>query len=209
MTAVFIVAPSPDGRDRLRHVVESDDAWVSGEGADLDDLALSDAPVDVVLLADAQLAAGLPVADDAMAPAVVVVSDQVGADLLATLRLLGAPGWAVVGADSGPGDVRAAILAAAAGMAALPVAAAAALGGPGDDEPGRAGDDAMVEALTPREREVLELLGDGLSNKDIGVRLGISEHTAKFHVASVLAKLGAHTRAEAVRGGIRRGLVTI
>jgi DNA-binding NarL/FixJ family response regulator len=66
-----------------------------------------------------------------------------------------------------------------------------------------------VETLTPREREVLELLAEGLSNKAIGVRLEISEHTAKFHVASVLAKLGAANRADAVRRGVRRGWVSI
>ncbi len=59
------------------------------------------------------------------------------------------------------------------------------------------------------EQQVLDLLGLGLSNEHIGMRLGISEHTAKFHVASVLANLGAHNRAEAVRRWIRRGLVTV
>jgi len=63
--------------------------------------------------------------------------------------------------------------------------------------------------LTPREREVLNLIGLGLANKTIAVRLGISEHTAKFHVASVLAKLGAATRAEAVRIGAARGLLAL
>ena len=63
--------------------------------------------------------------------------------------------------------------------------------------------------LTPREREVLELIGQGLPNKSIARRLGISEHTAKFHVASVLSKLGAATRAEAVRIGAGRGLLPL
>jgi len=63
--------------------------------------------------------------------------------------------------------------------------------------------------LTPREREVLNLIGLGLANKTIAYRLGISEHTAKFHVASVLAKLGAATRAEAVRIGASRGLLPL
>lgn len=63
--------------------------------------------------------------------------------------------------------------------------------------------------LTPREREVLNLIGLGLANKAIAYRLGISEHTAKFHVASVLAKLGAATRAEAVRIGASRGMLPL
>ena len=77
-----------------------------------------------------------------------------------------------------------------------------------------AGDDTAVPAaagedLTPREREVLAQLALGLPNKTIARRLGISEHTAKFHVAAVMAKLGAASRTEAVRLGARRGLVAL
>lgn len=63
------------------------------------------------------------------------------------------------------------------------------------------------EPLTPRELEVFELLGKGLSNRDIGGVLGISAHTAKYHVGQILAKVGAATRAEAVREGLRSGLI--
>ena len=64
-----------------------------------------------------------------------------------------------------------------------------------------------VDALTPREREVLEMLASGLSNKEIAWRMKISEHTVKFHVASIFAKLDVSTRTEAVMQGIRKGLV--
>ena len=67
----------------------------------------------------------------------------------------------------------------------------------------------LVEPLTPREIEVLQLLSEGLGNKEIASRLNISEHTAKFHVASIMGKLGAMSRTEAVTLGIRRGLVMI
>jgi len=63
------------------------------------------------------------------------------------------------------------------------------------------------EPLTPREIEVFELLGKGLSNRDIAGVLGISAHTAKYHVAQILAKVGAATRAEAVREGLRHGWI--
>ncbi len=69
--------------------------------------------------------------------------------------------------------------------------------------------DVLVEALTPREREVLRMLADGFGNKEIAARLGISDHTAKFHVTQILGKLGAGSRTEAVAIGIRRGLVPI
>jgi len=67
----------------------------------------------------------------------------------------------------------------------------------------------FAEHLTPREIEVLQLLSEGLGNKEIASRLNISEHTAKFHVASIMGKLGAASRTEAVTLGIRRGLVMI
>ena len=67
----------------------------------------------------------------------------------------------------------------------------------------------MVDALTPREIEVLQLIGQGLSNRAIAQRLAISEHTAKFHVNAILGKLGAQTRAEAVAQGVRSGLLLL
>jgi two-component system nitrate/nitrite response regulator NarL len=66
-----------------------------------------------------------------------------------------------------------------------------------------------VEPLTPRELEVLTLLGEGLSNKAIAARLGISESTAKFHVNSILAKLGVANRSEAIVHASRLGLVVL
>jgi DNA-binding NarL/FixJ family response regulator len=67
----------------------------------------------------------------------------------------------------------------------------------------------LIEALTPRETEVLELLAEGLSNKGIAARLGISDQTVKFHVAAISGKLGAHNRTEAVRLAVRRGLLIL
>ena len=67
----------------------------------------------------------------------------------------------------------------------------------------------LVEPLTRREIEVLQLVAGGLGNKEIALRLNISEHTAKFHVASIMSKLGAASRTEAVTVGIRHGLVML
>jgi DNA-binding CsgD family transcriptional regulator len=64
-----------------------------------------------------------------------------------------------------------------------------------------------LDALTPREREVLDMLAEGLSNKEIAWRMKISGHTVKFHVASIFAKLNVSTRTEAVAQGIRKGLI--
>jgi DNA-binding NarL/FixJ family response regulator len=70
-------------------------------------------------------------------------------------------------------------------------------------------DEWIAEPLTRREIEVLQLLAEGLSNKSIGERLGISDQTVKFHVASISSKLGASNRTDAVRLGLRRGLISI
>lgn len=69
-----------------------------------------------------------------------------------------------------------------------------------DDEP-------LIEALTGREHDVLALVADGLSNREIATALAISEHTVKFHLASIFGKLGASTRTEAVHRGLRHGLI--
>jgi NarL family two-component system response regulator YdfI len=68
---------------------------------------------------------------------------------------------------------------------------------------------APLEELTAREVEVLRMLGEGLANKEVAARLGISEHTVKFHISSILDKLGAASRTEAVTTGIRRGLIVV
>ena len=70
-------------------------------------------------------------------------------------------------------------------------------------------DEWIDEELTPREIDVLELLAEGLANKAIGVRLKISDQTVKFHVASIIGKLGASNRTDAVRLAVRRGLISM
>ena len=70
-------------------------------------------------------------------------------------------------------------------------------------------DEREEHALTAREREVLEMMAEGLSNRMIARRLGISAYTVKFHVASILGKLRAGSRTEAVTLGIRRGLISL
>ena len=74
------------------------------------------------------------------------------------------------------------------------------------DEPRR---DPLIESLTTREHDVLALVADGLSNREIAHDLAISEHTVKFHLASVFGKLGVSTRTEAVQRGVRLGVIEI
>jgi DNA-binding NarL/FixJ family response regulator len=67
----------------------------------------------------------------------------------------------------------------------------------------------LIEALTTREHEVLALVADGLHNRAIAQAMAISEHTVKFHLASIFGKLGASTRTEAVQRGLRHGVIEI
>jgi DNA-binding NarL/FixJ family response regulator len=117
-------------------------------------------------------------------------------------------GITVVGtADSPAALARLLDRAPAEAVLAEPETVLAALLAADPSEPAGSGD---AEALlTPREVEVLAAMADGASNKMIARRLGISFHTAKFHVASILAKLNADTRTEAVAQGARLGLVML
>jgi DNA-binding NarL/FixJ family response regulator len=96
-------------------------------------------------------------------------------------------------------QITAALCAASAGLIAIPADSAPSIF-PTFTE-------SVIENLTPRETEALEMLAEGLSNKQLAARLNVSEHTAKFHVNSVLTKLDAATRTEAVMRGLRSGLI--
>ena len=98
-------------------------------------------------------------------------------------------------------QIIAALHAAAAGLIVIPAKSSSLL------IPAEA--EGEHETLTPRELEVFELLAEGLSNKQIAAKLHISEHTAKFHVNSILSKLRAGTRTEAVMRGLRRGILKV
>jgi DNA-binding NarL/FixJ family response regulator len=106
--------------------------------------------------------------------------------------------------DVAPAPLLAALRAVARGLTVFDPALAALRATPRASAP-----TSTPEGLTPREREVLTLLAEGLSNKAIADRLDISEHTAKFHVNAVLAKLGVQRRTEAVVRAARMGLVTL
>lgn len=155
--------------------------------------------------------AGLP---EPATAALVVLADaprRMRADLAVERGLV----RAVLPRDATSGEILAALDAVAAGLVVLhPDVLADALDvarGPRARRGARpaAGAADPDQPLTAREVEVLGMLAEGLGNKTIASRLGISTHTAKFHVASILAKLGAGSRTEAVTIGMRRGLVVI
>jgi two-component system nitrate/nitrite response regulator NarL len=116
--------------------------------------------------------------------------------------------------DVEPRRLAAGLIAAARGLGILDPAFSATLarGGAGDEAGSRAagpGSQPLAEELTPRELEVLRLMAEGLPNKIIAGRLGVSEHTIKFHVNAILGKLGAASRTEAVVQATRLGLILL
>lgn len=113
---------------------------------------------------------------------------------------------AILPASAEGAEIAAAVEAAAAGLVVLDARTVESLLPPVGSA---AQPVTLAEDLTPREIEVLKLVAAGLANKEIAHRLEISDHTVKFHVASVMGKLGASSRTEAVTLGIRLGLIMI
>jgi DNA-binding NarL/FixJ family response regulator len=130
-------------------------------------------------------------------PAVEPVSDALRAGVKAVLA-----------SDADGREILAAVEAAAAGLVVLDVKSVEALLEPASAMSNR-GAERLGETLTARELEVLRLVAAGLGNKEIASRLQISDHTVKFHVASIMGKLGAASRTEAVTLGIRHGLIMV
>lgn len=139
-------------------------------------------------------------------PAVVILADDLrGAWVAEALR---AGALAILPRDASAEAIVAAIRAAALGLVTLPQAVAADLV-PLLAAARAAPTSGTHQTLTAREIEVLGMLAEGIGNKIIARRLGISEHTVKFHVASIMAKFNAGSRTEAVAIGARQGLVVL
>ena len=216
MIRVLIIAASPLARAGLENLLAARQIEVAGSVASIDALAdqLSDLAVDSVLVdstgepfepfLDAVIGSGL--ASDF---SVVLLAEAASPAALAEALRGGVR--AILPNDISPDQLVAALHAAASGLLVLQPAqvSAAVNNGVAGSSARTNGLDELAESLTPRESEVLQMLASGLGNKEIAAKLEISDHTVKFHVASILGKLGAATRTEAVALGIRRGLVLL
>ena len=149
----------------------------------------------------------LDLLQEPMSDAAIVLLTAVS-DARSISRLLRNRFRAILSRDSDPDDIISAILAAHDGLVLLSAPAAESLAAVYDDRALEV-ETGLPEEITSRETDVLRMVAEGLVNKDIATRLGISEHTVKFHISSILDKLGASTRTEAVALGIRRGLIPI
>jgi DNA-binding NarL/FixJ family response regulator len=209
---VFIVAPSSVSRAGLRSLLADAGLETIGSAQDfasLDEELLESGPD--ILLVDGIHDAGTAgrgadeLADVTARAAVVLLADQPDQAQVAQAFKNGVR--AVLPREISTQQLQAALQAVAAGLIVVhPVEVSTLLPTPTSSTTEIA---PLVEPLTKREREVLQMLATGLGNKEIAARLAISDHTAKFHVASILGKLGASTRTEAVAIGIRRGLILL
>ncbi len=212
MSRVFIVAASPLKRAGLQDLLVARGVNVVGSSANLESLSelFTEAEPHVVLLdvsdeKASELLDSLYLSELVLETAVIVLSDNLP------------PGWAadalragvraILPSEVSPGHLTSALQAVIAGLVVLhpsdvgtTLVPAAPVSQPLAELP---------EPLTRREREVLQMLASGLGNKEIAAHLSISDHTVKFHVASILGKLGASSRTEAVSLGIRHGLVLL
>ena len=215
MISAFIVAASPLARSGLENLLVARQVAIAGSAAHLEDLdgQLADLPADAIVIdstgeqlesfLDSLAASGL--ASDF---GVVVLVEP--ASLGPSSAALREGVRAVLPNDVSPEQLVAALQAAANGLLVLHPAQATAQVTTNGFASARSRElNDLAEPLTPRENEVLQMLASGLGNKEIAAKLAISEHTVKFHVASILGKLSAATRTEAVSIGIRRGLVML
>jgi len=205
MTRVLIAAPTPALRAGLRALLASADIQIAGEAARLAALDADLSAVDVFLVGDVALLedAAHTIGGAARLAVLALAGDSRVAELLRTLPLIG---WGILPPDASPAELQAAVHTVAQGLVVLPAPLVEQLLGQHGPIAALA---PPAEPLTAREREVLELISQGLSNKLIARELQVSEHTVKFHISSIFVKLGASSRTEAISRGARQGLITL
>ena len=205
-TRVYVVAPTALERSGLRAILADAGAETGvllvGEAGRLDETDSWLSAADLVVVAgDGLLEEAARAVAEEGTHAILLLSDDDRS--VPMLRSLAPRGWGVVSPDAPPEEFLAAVPATVQGLVVLPRTLTGRLIG----EPANV--EEPSEPLTAREREVLELLGRGLSNKMIAKELHISEHTVKFHISSIYTKLGVASRTEAINRGARQGLISL
>ena len=212
MKRVAIIAPSEVVRAGLEAVVSSGpDLVVAASSPDESAMdGLEDVKVDVLLLvllrhSEEALSVITSLSGQNGVPLVVLAD---GFDPAWSAAALRSGARAILSSEATSAEILAAIEAVSLGLVVLPGAASDAVlsEAPAKTHSQPPGDG---QKLTPREMEILEMIAEGLGNKEIAWRLDISEHTVKFHIGSIFTKLGAQSRTEAVTIGVRHGLILV
>lgn len=209
MIGVLIFSPALALRAGLRALLSADEEIdVLGVASSVEELGELDG-LDVIVLGNTgpileQLEAALRDAEPP--PALLVIGDEAeGTELLAELPLRA---WGMLPSDCSEEELLAAVHALHEGLiAGTPPLMQPVLGAAPALNLGQS--DEMMEELSPREAEVLQLIAQGLANKQIALQLGISKHTVKFHGSAIYSKLNVSNRTEAVRLGVQQGLIVL
>ncbi len=208
MIQIAVVAPTTTIRAGLRAILGLDEQiQIIVEAPDFSELENLPDQLDILVLTGEAVSddlASLPL-DEQSPPAVLLIThDTALAQQLTTLDL---PAWGLLPLDFTEDELLSAAYALSQGLIVAPQELIQPLFDPSPFPPTQT--DELIEPLTERELEVLEALAEGLANKQIAYELEISEHTVKFHVSSIYAKLNATNRTEAVTIGARLGLIVL
>lgn len=205
---IAIVAPAAALRAGLRALLsEETDLQVMAEAVDIQDIDRSSDQIDVLIAqTDENLLEVLQTQPGwQLHPAVLFLNPAHMKDLTKMIEP-GLLNWGVIGIEASPEELRAAVRALYAGLFVCAPQYISSILFEKKSEQVKHQD--SIDALTPREIQVLQLLAEGLPNKQIAATLQISEHTVKYHISSIYSKLSASNRTEAVRSGIRGGWIT-
>ena len=202
MIRVTIVSPNPALRIGLRELLgRQSGIHVAAETADFDGVNEKETDAAVAAPVSSARLSGIR-----FPFAILWLTDDVRS--VRPLLNSTAPAWGVLSTEATGDELAAAVRALGEGLwvgAPVLVGDLIRLSGLREFSSG----DAPVEQLTVREMEVIQLMAQGLANKQIALALGISEHTVKFHLSSLYAKLGISSRTEAVKRGIELGLISL
>ena len=222
MIRVLLIVPIPAMRAGLRALISDADIQIAGEATRLDAIDPTQIEADVLIYAsasassldastfrlrqaqdDASLSAGLPPNSVSSASLLILCNDP--STFALALRSQGRA-WGILPLETTREELLASIHALAEGLIVGSIPLMKKLFNTTDEG---ATFDELLSPLSNREVEVLNLLALGHPNKQIAVELGISDHTVKFHVSSIYNKLNATNRAEAIRRGVRSGLISL
>jgi two-component system, NarL family, response regulator YdfI len=199
---VTIVSPNPALRIGLREILSrQSDIKVVGETVDL--ASVNENETEVAVLASVSSARLL---ESKPSFAILFLTDDIQSIHLVLNS--SSQTWGVLSSGATEDELVAAVRAVGEGLwVGAPSLVGDLLRGSGHRE--SSSDDSPIEPLTAREMEVIQLMAQGLANKQIALLLGISEHTVKFHLSSLYSKLGISSRTEAVKRGIELGLISL
>ena len=196
------LSPNSALRIRLRELLgRQPDIQITGEAVDLD--GIHEMETEVLVLASVSSARLL---ESRITSPILFLTD----DVESVRAVLGSNvrAWGVLSPDATEDELVAAVRAVGEGLwVGAPSLVREMIRFSGRRE--SLGEESLTEQLTAREKEVIQLMAQGLANKQIALSLSISEHTVKFHLSSLYAKLGISSRTEAIKRGIELGLISL